>query len=64
MPNSNSQQSSSPELSSPTSKQGLDRETRAALLRVKTGPEYRKGNLRELAWDSNPDCGIPISEKP
>ena len=49
MPNSNSQQSSSPELASSTSKQGLDRETLAALLRVKTGPECPKGNLRELA---------------
>ena len=34
---------------STSSKQGLSREARAALLRVKTGPECPKGNLRELA---------------
>ena len=31
-----------------TSKQGLDREVLAALLRVKTRPEFPEGNLREL----------------
>ena len=36
-------------LASPTSKRGLDREAWAALLRVRTGPECPKGNLRELA---------------
>ena len=36
-------------LASPTSRQGLDRETQAALLRVRTRPECPKGNLRELA---------------
>ena len=35
-------------LASATSKQGLHREARAALLRVKTGPECPEGNLREL----------------
>ena len=35
-------------LASATSKQGLDREARAALLRVRTRPECPKGNLREL----------------
>ena len=34
---------------SSTSKRGLDREVRAALLRVRTGPECPEGNLRELA---------------
>ena len=34
---------------STTSKQGLDREARAALLRVRTRPECPKGNLSELA---------------
>ena len=33
---------------STTSKWGLDREARAALLRVRTGPECPQGNLREL----------------
>ena len=36
-------------LASPTSKQVLDREARAALLRVRTRPECPEGNLRELA---------------
>ena len=47
-------------LSSATSKQGLDREAWAALLRVRTGPECPKGNLRDLTRESNPDCGIAI----
>ena len=33
---------------SPTSKQGMDREAWAALLRVRTRHECPKGNLREL----------------
>ena len=36
-------------LASATSKWGLDREARAALLRVWAGPEYPEGNLRELS---------------
>ena len=40
------------------SKQGLDREAWATLLRVRTGPECQEGNLRELTRDSNLDCGI------
>ena len=50
-------------LASTTSKQGLDREAQAALLRVRTGPECPEGNLRELTRDSNPDCGIAIPRK-
>ena len=42
----------------------MDREARAALLRVRTGPECPEGNLRELAWDSNPHCGIAIPKSP
>ena len=34
---------------SATSKLGLSRETRAALLRVRTGPERPEGSLRELS---------------
>ena len=47
---------------STTSKWGLGREARAALLRVRTGPECPQGNLRELTWASKPDCGIAISQ--
>ena len=35
-------------LTSTTSKWGLDTEAWTALLRVSTGPECSKGNLREL----------------
>jgi len=35
-------------LASATSKRGLNREVRAALLRVRTRPECPEGNLREL----------------
>ena len=48
---------------SATSKQGLGREARAALLRVRTGPEYPEGNLMELTWASKPDCGIATTRK-
>ena len=33
---------------STTSKWGLDREAWVALIRVRTGPEYPEGNLREV----------------
>ena len=33
---------------SATSKRGLGKEVRAALLRVRTGPEWPEGDLREL----------------
>ena len=48
MPNSNSQRRAVQMPTSATSKQGLGREVRAALLRVRTGPEFPKDNLREL----------------
>ena len=48
---------------SATSKQGLGREARAALLRVRTRPESPEGNLRELTWDSKPDGGITTTRK-
>ena len=48
---------------SATSKQGLGREVRAALLRVRTRPECPEGNLRQLTLDSKPDCGIAIPRK-
>ena len=48
---------------STTSKRGLGREARAALLRVRTGPECPKGNLSELTWTSKPDCGIATTRK-
>ena len=61
MPNGNSPSGEAAQMPvSATSKLGLGR---AALLRVRTGPECPEGNLRELTWDSNPDCGIAIPWK-
>ena len=49
---------------SATSKRGLlGREARAALLRVRIGPECPEGNLRELTWASKLDCGIATTRK-
>ena len=48
---------------SATSKRGLGREARAALLRVRTRPEGPEGNLRELTCASKPDCGIATTGK-
>ena len=49
MPNGNSQGRKVAEtLTSTISKRGLNREVRAALLRVRTWPECPEGNLREL----------------
>ena len=41
-----------------TTKWRLNRETWAALLRVRPRPECPEDNLRELTQDSNPNCGI------
>ena len=49
MPNGNSPSKAVQMPTPTTSKQGRDSEAWAALLRVKTGPECPKGNLRELA---------------
>ena len=57
MPNGNSPSREAVQMPAPTTrKRGLGRE--AALLRVRTRPECPEGNLRELTWDSKPDCGI------
>ena len=64
MPNSNSPSVEAAQAPAPaTSKRGLGREARAALLRVRTGPEYPEGNLRELIWASKPGCGIATMQK-
>ena len=58
MPNGNSPSGEAAQTpASATSKQGLGREVRASLLRVRTRPECPKGNLRELTWESKPDVG-------
>ena len=59
MPNGNSPSREAVQTpASATSKWGLGREVRAALLRVRTGPERPEGNLRKLTWETKPDCGI------
>ena len=50
-------------LASATSKRGLGREARAALLKVRTRPECPESNLRELTWASKPDCGTATTRK-
>ena len=50
-------------LTDATSKRGLNREVRAALLRIRTGPECPEGNVRELTWFRNPNCGIAKERK-
>ena len=64
MPNSNSPSREAGQMPAPaSSKLELGREARAALLRVRTGPECPKDNLRELTQDSKPDCGITTTRK-
>ena len=64
MPNGNSPSREAAQMpASATSKQGLDREAGAAVLRVRTGPECPEGNLSELTWASEPDCGIATTRK-
>ena len=64
MPNSNSPSGEAAQTPAPAaSKRGLGRAARAAVLRVRTGPECPKGNLKELTWDSKPDCGIATMQK-
>ena len=64
MPNGNSPSEEAAQMpASATSKRGLGREARAALLRVRTRPECPEGNPRELTWASNPDCGIATTQK-
>ena len=62
MAKSNSQQKSTPDTTSATSKWGLNGEEWAALLRVRIRPECSEGNLRALT-DSNLNCGIARERK-
>ena len=64
MPSGNSPSGEAAQMpASATSKPGLSREARAALLRVRTGPECPEGNLRELTRDSKLDYGIATPQK-
>ena len=58
MPKGNSPSGEAVQTPAPaTSKQGLGREARAALLRVRTQPECPEGNLSELTWAANQTVG-------
>ena len=46
-----------------TSKRGLNREARAALLRVETRPECLEDNLRELTWGSEEPKPFHVAQK-
>ena len=48
---------------SSTNKRRLGREGRAALLRVRVGPECPEGNQSKVTWASKPDCGIDMTQK-
>ena len=59
MPNGNVPSREAVQMPAPaTSKRGLGREARAALLRVRIWPECPEGNLSGLTWASKPDCEI------
>ena len=65
MPSGNSPSGEAAQTPAPaTSKWGLGREAQAALLRVRIWSECPEGNLRELTWAGNPDCGIATRRKP
>ena len=64
MPNGNSPSGEAVQTPAPaTSKWGLGREARAALLRVRIWPECPEHNQSELTWASKPDCGITTMRK-
>ena len=64
MPNGNSPSGEAAQTPVPaTSKPGLGREARTALLRVRIWPECPAGNLSKLTWASKPDCGIATTQK-
>ena len=58
MPNLNSQRRSSPDARVHHQQAGAEQGGTGCMLRVRTEPECPEGNLRELTWDSNPNCGI------
>ena len=65
MPNSNTPSREAAQMTAfTTSKLGLGREVRAALITVRTGHECPEGNLREVTWASKPAVGKLPREKP
>ena len=62
-PNRNSQRRSSPDVRVHQQRAGAGQGGSGCRLRVKTGPECPEDNLRELMWDSHPNCGVAREEQ-
>ena len=62
-PNHNSQWRRSPDACCRHQWAGAEQGGTGCMLRVRTRPEYPEDNLRELTWDSNPNCGAISREK-
>ena len=58
MPNHNSHWRNSPDTRIRQQWVGAEQGGMGCMLRVRTRPECPEDNLRELTWDSNPNCGI------
>ena len=58
MPNCNSQRRNSPDIRIHQQRAGAEQGSMGCMLRVRTRPECPEENLRELTWDSNPNCRI------
>ena len=63
MPNHNSQWKSSSDTCVCRKWAGAGQGGMGCMLRVRTGHECSEDNLRELMWDSNPNCEIAREEK-
>ena len=59
----NSQWRSSPDACICHQQAGAEQGGMSCMLRVRTRPECPKDNLRELTWDSNPNCRIARERK-
>ena len=62
-PNRNSQRRSSPDTHVHQQWAGAEQGGTGCMLRVRTGPECLEDKLRELTWDSSPNCGIAWEKK-
>ena len=58
MPNHISQWRSSPDTIVSQQREGAEQGGTCCMLRVRSGPECPEYNLRELTWDSSPNCGL------
>ena len=62
-PKHNSQRKSSPDALIHQQWAGAGQGGTGCMLRVRTRPECPEDNLRELTWDSNPNCGAISRER-